>query len=185
MGKSSRSSTASCSARSARASRERRRAVLLAEHLPGQRAGQNCRVRKPAAADDEVAGRVQLEQEQLTRFERPERSIRRPPEVDLGQMRRRAEMGEPIAVRHRNDQLDAHLPPLTDEDRPVFGGGKWIQVRAAAFALNWNVIRGRFAAPQDEGACARSQRGRRRRLLSTVETCAVTADGEPRQMPSS
>ena len=35
-------------------------------------------------------------------------------------------MVEPIAVRHRNDQPDAHFPPLTDEDRPVFGGGKWI-----------------------------------------------------------
>jgi hypothetical protein len=43
---------------------QRRRAVLLPERLPGERARQDRGVREPASADDEVARRVQLEEEE-------------------------------------------------------------------------------------------------------------------------
>ncbi len=66
-------------------------------------------MKKSAAADYEVPGRVQLEQEQFARFERAESPIGWRPKVDLGQMRNRAQMVKPIAIGHCNDKFDAHF----------------------------------------------------------------------------
>ena len=87
------------------------RAVRLAERFPGQRTRQCVGVGEDAAPADHIARRVQLEQEQLARLERPEIGGRRRPEIDLGKVRPLPQHVEPVAIRDGDDEVDAHCQP--------------------------------------------------------------------------
>ena len=87
----------------------RARTIGFAERLPGERAGQRVGIGKYAAADDHVARRMKLEQEQLAGLERAEARCRRRPEIDLAQVRLLAKHLEPVAIGDGDDEVDAHV----------------------------------------------------------------------------
>src|SRR6185437_824229 len=97
------------------------RTVCLAERFPCERARHGIRVREDAASNDVVPRGMQLEEKKSSRRERTKNRLAgRRPEIDLVEIVLAPKVFKPIAVRYRNNKIDAPChPPLSRLPKPL------------------------------------------------------------------